>query len=76
MKTALKLVVMSATIFTASAAMADCPTNMPTDKLVHCLIMEEHEPDITELMTEAAAKNKASQASETTSVKLVKSGNT
>ena len=76
MKLALKFIVLGASMFIASSAMAACPTNMQTDELIDCLIQEEHEPDITELMTKEASKNKATQISESTSIKLVKSDST
>lgn len=60
MKTALIICVLSASIFTASSVMAECPTELPMNELVDCIALEEHEPDITDLMAEAAAKGNTS----------------
>lgn len=60
MKTVLKLCVLSASIFTASSAMAECPTELPINQLVDCIVLQEHESDISDLMADAADKDNMS----------------
>lgn len=54
MKTILLLSILCVTSIFASASFADCPTEMSFNKLVDCIAQEDSEPDITDLMTEAA----------------------
>ena len=60
MKTALKICVMIASIFTISSAMAECPTELPINQLVDCIVLQEHEPEVSDLMADAAAKDDTS----------------
>lgn len=75
MKLTLKLGVLCACIFTASSVMAECPTDLPYNQLVDCLVTEDSAPDITDLMSQEAAKNDADMMlvkTETSTVVLTK----
>ena len=60
MKLTLKLCVLSASIFAASSAMAECPVEMPYNQLVDCITRGDSEADITDLMANAAEKQDTS----------------
>jgi hypothetical protein len=59
MKLTLKLSVLCAFVFAASSVMAECPTDMPYNQLVDCLVIDDSAPDITDLMSQESAKNDA-----------------
>lgn len=45
------------TIIFSTPIFADCPTEMEFSKLIDCIAQEDSEPDITDLMSDAADNN-------------------